>query len=163
MSENRKSTSNVMLVSKKSQIKSMINALYIHQDSLGTNSILIQISDQKIQILHTQQQSDPKINIQEIKEKENLYYAPSKYLRLVQTWTGPFTCWHLLSNSLGWVCSRTYSWCCVRWSAYMSRTRGGQSWGPCHWPCWPVCPPSLWPLGRYLSKSEHASHKSSPD
>lgn len=70
MSENRKSTSNVMLVSKKSQIKSMINALYIHQDSLGTNSILIQISDQKIQILHTQQQSDPKINIQEIKEKE---------------------------------------------------------------------------------------------
>lgn len=58
-----------MLVSKKSQIKSMINALYIHQDSLGTNSILIQISDQKIQILHTQQQSDPKINIQEIKEK----------------------------------------------------------------------------------------------
>lgn len=59
-----------MLVSKKSQIKSMINALYIHQDSLGTNSILIQISDQKIQILHTQQQSDPKINIQEIKEKE---------------------------------------------------------------------------------------------
>lgn len=69
MSENRKSTSNVMLVSKKSQIKSMINALYIHQDSSGTNSILIQISDQKIQILHTQQQSDPKINIQEIKEK----------------------------------------------------------------------------------------------
>lgn len=54
-----------MLVSKKSQIKSMINALYIHQDSLGTNSILIQISDQKIQILHTQQQSDPKINEKE--------------------------------------------------------------------------------------------------
>lgn len=57
-----------MLVSKKSQIKSMINTLYIHQDSLGTNSILIQISDQKIQILHTQQQSDPKININKARE-----------------------------------------------------------------------------------------------
>lgn len=59
----------------------MINALYIHQDSLGTNSILIQISDQKIQILHTQQQSDPKINIQEIKEKEKPFLCSIKIFK----------------------------------------------------------------------------------